>query len=252
VSYWIGKFLSPLLLPPLCLILPMLLALACMRRYPVFARRLLGLSLAGLYILATPICGALLLWSLGYHDPVDPRAAANSQAIVLLGGGVTDQAFEFGGASLRSLTLERARYAAKLQRDTGLPLLATGGDPAQIGASEAELMARFLGDEMGVETRWLERRARNTAENAKLSAAILAHHQVRRVLLVTHAWHMRRAVAAFRHAGLEPVAAPTGITRMGWPSLFELLPSGPGMQASYYALHEWVGIVWYRWSYGHS
>jgi uncharacterized SAM-binding protein YcdF (DUF218 family) len=66
-----------------------------------------------------------------------------------------------------------------------------------------------------------------------------------RVYLVTHAWHMRRALLAFRRAGL--LTTPSPVQRDAVPDLrvASFLPSARGWQESYYAMHELIGLAWY-------
>ncbi|MNT55386.1 hypothetical protein D3C72_1926190 [compost metagenome] len=71
-------------------------------------------------------------------------------------------------------------------------------------------MADSLRDDFGVTVRWQEGRSRTTWENAQFSAEVLLPQGVKRVVLVTHAWHMPRAVWSFRKAGFEVVPAPVG------------------------------------------
>ena len=106
------------------------------------------------------------------------------------------------GADVGPLTLERLRRAADLQRETGLPLLVTAGVTTRGAPPLAELMRQTLEESFRVPVRWVEPAARNTAENATRSAAILAPEGIASVLLVTHAWHMRRARAEVGRAGL--------------------------------------------------
>ena len=69
---------------------------------------------------------------------------------------------------------------------------------------------------------------------------------MQRAFLVTHAWHMRRAVLAFARAGLEVVPAP--VRRDPGPRWVaeELVPRTSAWLRSYYALHEWAGYLQYR------
>ena len=69
---------------------------------------------------------------------------------------------------------------------------------------------------------------------------------VKRIVLVTDAWHSRRAAIEFRLSGLDVVTAPTGI--LGTPpfSLYQLVPNVEGLQYSHVALREMLGVVWYE------
>jgi uncharacterized SAM-binding protein YcdF (DUF218 family) len=143
------------------------------------------------------------------------------------------------------LTLERTRAGAALQRRTGLPVLVSGGHVGDSDMSLAGMMARSLHDDFGVPTRWTEDRSRDTWENAAFSAAILKPAGITRVYVVTNFWHMRRALLAFRAAGLDPVAAPVRMPY--WPpfSLSQLVDRTSAWTRSYDSLHEWVGLLYY-------
>jgi len=100
-----------------------------------------------------------------------------------------------------------------------------------------------------VPVKWLETRSRDTIENARFSKELLNAAGVRRIYLVTHAWHMRRAVQLFEKAGLTVVPAPTVFTIL---SRYEYrlpgyLPSAHAFQLSSIALHERWGYWWSQW-----
>jgi uncharacterized SAM-binding protein YcdF (DUF218 family) len=170
---------------------------------------------------------------------LDPKQAADGEALVILGGGVRRNAAEFGGDTLGRLTLERVRYGARLARATRLPVLVSGGS-VHGGTAEATLMKRVLQDEYNVEVHWSEERSRDTRSNALEAAAILLPAGIKRVILVTHAAHMPRASGEFASAGLQVIAAPTVIpgARFTFGHPVELLPSLSALQGSYYALYE--------------
>ena len=111
--------------------------------------------------------------------------------------------FRSGRDLVGPVTLMRLRAAARLHRETGLPVLVSGGAPDGPGESEARLMARSLKEDFGITARWLEEQSTNTAGNAILSAPLLHEANVRRILLVTDAVHMPRARWAFERVGLE-------------------------------------------------
>jgi uncharacterized SAM-binding protein YcdF (DUF218 family) len=110
-------------------------------------------------------------------------------------------------------------------------------------------MARALRDELGAEVRWIEPRSANTWENARESASILAAAGVRRVFLVTHAWHMPRAAACLRAHGIDVVEAPTGFRGPAFEGAASLVPSWSAIRDSSLALHEMLGRLWYAVAY---
>jgi uncharacterized SAM-binding protein YcdF (DUF218 family) len=93
--------------------------------------------------------------------------------------------------------------------------------------------------------RWQEDASRDTWENARDSAAILQAAGIRSVFVVTHAWHMRRALVAFRRFGLQATPAPVPFSRVVPFEIGAFIPRASSWSASYYALHEWIGDAWY-------
>jgi uncharacterized SAM-binding protein YcdF (DUF218 family) len=146
--------------------------------------------------------------------------------------------------------LERLRRAARLQRETGLPLLVSGGKLPDFTLSHAAAMAQALEVDLRVPVRWREELSRTTAENAVYSARLLKADGIGRVLLVTTAWHMPRALQAFRAAGLDPIAAPTGFAGPANWYWENMLPSAARLQASTWACHEILGRLWYQLANG--
>jgi uncharacterized SAM-binding protein YcdF (DUF218 family) len=85
-----------------------------------------------------------------------------------------------------------------------------------------------------------------------MSAEILSAAGIKRIVLVTQAFHMPRSRLLFEQAGFEVIAGPTGFKGLGAaPSVFDWIPSASAMQNSYYALHEWLGIAWAKLSQRH-
>lgn len=197
------------------------------------------IALLALLVLSLPLVGNALLARLEVYPPIGPMQLAQTQAIVVLGGGSYYGAPEYGGDTVSNATLERLRYAARLARDSRLPLLVTGGAPYG-GRPEAESMKEVLERDFGVSVRWTESRSRDTVENAAFAAALLKTAGITRIALVSHGWHLRRAVALFERETLRVTAAPTAFTTRSPSLLQELLPGG-GMGTSRRALSEYLG-----------
>lgn len=226
--------LSALLLPPTGLALLTVLALLLGRRAVAL------LAMLTLVALSMPLVSMPLLASLAVSPDVGPVPGA----IVVMGADV-DRLDAAPGAALGSLSLERVRAGAALQRGSGLPVLVTGGLVNGLPIPVGTLMADSMGREFMVPVRWTEAASLTTWDNAALSAPLLRAAGIARVHVVTHAWHMRRSILAWRRFGIDGVAAP--VRPDPWPTgrLSDFVPSTAAWQDSFFAIHEWVGLAVY-------
>jgi uncharacterized SAM-binding protein YcdF (DUF218 family) len=243
ISWLLTNLLAAFLLPPGNGLLLVVLGWALWRRRPRLARGLVGGGAALLVVLSLPAVGDALLRTLE-GGPVSAEALRRAHAIVVLGGGRYRAAPEYGGDTVSTMTLARLRYAARLQRETGLPILVTGGRPDGGGSSEAEAMRAALQRDFGVPVRWVEGNSDDTRQNAQFSVELLKRDGISSALLVTHAWHMPRAVRSFAAAGITVVPAPTAFHREPLTPL-DFVPRPEGLERSRHAMHEWIGKVWY-------
>ncbi|MFL9925742.1 YdcF family protein [Herbaspirillum lusitanum] len=253
-SVLLSQFAGAALLPPMNFVLLCALGLLLRRRWPKLGTSLCWLSLALLLVLSTRVGSLWLVRPLETsHAPLTGSAAEISQgaqAIVVLGGGRLSNAPEFGSSDQPSAaTLARLEYAAYLHRATGLPLLVTGGKPDGSRESEAGLMARSLQRDFEVKARWIEGESDNTQQNAVMSAAMLKPAGISKVLLLTDAMHMERSMKAFGQTELAAVAAPTGFISYQRSLSTDYLPNAGALALSSYAMHEWIGLLWYRLRY---
>lgn len=246
--------LATLLLPPVPLLLLILIGALMLRRRALGWLPLLA-GLAGLWAICTPAAGHWLIDRLTQPPPVltagqvQALRGAPQTAIVVLGAGRYPWAPEYGSAVLKPLAAERLHYGVRLAHRTGLPLAFSGGvgHGSENGPSEAEAAAAMLAEDYGLALRWQESRSRDTTENARYSVQMLRRDGITRIVLVTHGFHMRRALAAFERAAadggpaIEIVPAPTG-TRPSRPlRASDLMPEPEGYRLSWIALHEWLG-----------
>ncbi|AEB60120.1 YdcF family protein [Ectopseudomonas mendocina] len=252
----IRYILKQLLMPPGILLLLMLLGWWLRRRFPRLAFTCFVTGFGGLWLMSLP---AVMQWSAGLleREPALEEArwatlAQRADAIVILGAGREQNDPGWGGADQPGLmALERLRYAARLARASGLPMAATGGLHYGQPPSEAALMADAMKRDYGLEIRWLEEQSRTTWENAVLSADLLQPQGVRRVVLVTQAWHMPRARWSFEQAGFEVISAPMGYLSAGYARpLGGWLPESRVIWQSSQLLNEAIGLLAYPIVYG--
>jgi uncharacterized SAM-binding protein YcdF (DUF218 family) len=236
-SVLVKAVLKAIVLPPTGSLLLVFIGLSLPLRYWRLRPILAWTGAISLLLLSMPAIAAFLVRCLDTSPPLDLQQAASAQAIVILGGGTRRDAAEYGGDTLGHLTLERVRYGARVARQTGLPILVTGGSVFG-GETEAKLMTAALGAEYGVPVRWVEDRSRTTHENAVNSAQILHAAHIDRVVLVAHSFDMPRVRSEFAAVGIAIIPAPTQIPSPGPNALVDYAPSISGLYTSYYAIYE--------------
>ena len=247
MSWFITNFIATFLLPPLSLFLLLTLGIFLLDRHRKLAKPLIITALGSFWIASTPYFaeGALNLLE-ARTTPLDIRLQ-KADAIVILGGGTYFHAPEYGvHDTIAAPTLVRLRYGAKLQRETGKPILVTGGKPLGNSGSEAQQMRMSLEQDFRVPAHWTEDESNNTFENAHHSFRILQQAGIRKIYLVTHAWHMPRAAKVFRRAGFEVIEAPTAFTTRYRTDLLTFLPQASSLYDSKIFMHEVIGLLWYR------
>lgn len=203
--------------------------------------------LAG-WIFSLPVTGHGLMRLLGTDSlcpPID-TLEGKADAIVILGGGMRERAPEYAERpEISSNALERLRHAARLQKRTGVPILVSGGSPHGRTA-EAVVMGETLLVDFGIRARWVEEGSRTTRENASGSALILKGAGIQRIYLVSQGWHLARAVPAFERVGFRVIPSGTGCEAHEPPGPIDFLPSPHGVELNYWAIHEWLGGLWYQ------
>lgn len=248
----IGYAIKLLLLPPASLLFLVFIGLIFRKRR--FGLPLLTMSLLCLLLLSLPV--VVSEWARHWERFLPLQSGDvqkfKPQALVVIGGGIAKNAQEYQApVTLNTRSLLRVRYAARLAKELGLPILVSGGSIFDSEyASEAQLMAEVLEGEFDTPVAWLEQQSRNTAENARYSRALLKAHDINDIVLVTQAYHMPRAAHEFRKAGFNVLPAPTAF--IGYDSEFtwlDLLPSPSALMNSFLLAHESLGMLWYSIRY---
>jgi uncharacterized SAM-binding protein YcdF (DUF218 family) len=230
---------------PLLLAVMGLICLATQRRKT--AAVLLFVGVAMLWALSTHAVAVLLAQkALPQYAVTQPDAlqARGVQAIVVLGGGIVPNAPEYGEPQLNAYSESRLRYGAWLARKTAIPLAYSGGSgwAAASAVSEAVTAQKSLQLAGSQTFKWTESNSRDTRQNARLSAQLLQKDGVQKIALVTHAWHMPRAVQMFEAAGFDVTPAPMGYVLPEEHAWIEWMPTALGLRASRNVLREALAL----------
>jgi len=212
--------------------------------------RLLALGMLGLFLLSWR--PAAWLASRPLEGWYERRAlpAGDAQAIVVLSADVRPPLPERPIPLPDNATYQRCQYAAWLHTHwRALPVLACGGVGPYGGQPFSTVMRRVLqGEGIPGPMIWTEEKSRSTHENAVYGAEILYSRGIRKVVLVTEAYHMPRAVGCFRKQGIEVIPAPCGFRRLDL-RLGYFLPGWKAIDENELTLHESAGLMLY-WARG--
>ncbi len=220
------------------------------KRRKITSRFLMFLAWASLAAFSLPIVSSkLFVWlEAPYVSQANQRNLSDVEAIVVLGGGRERNTPEYGGEDQVSYhSLWRLRYGARLAKEYQLPVIASGGTVYPYEElSEAAIATKVLEEEFGVAHVWQEGNSRDTWQNAQKTAALLNIKEIEKVILVTHAYHMRRAIYAFEQAKVQVVPMPTGFFSGDNNWLNDWLPTASALNKSRIAIHEYLGLAFYR------
>lgn len=246
----VGWLISPLVLALLIIGAALLLAWRGYRRLGLGAGLL---AVLGLWTIATPLVAVSLAYPLERRFPaVLADQAPRADAIVILGGALGGArpperpGFDLGGAA------DRVWHAAALFKAGKAPvvLVSGGNQPGADGMQvEAEAIRSMLWT-LGVPAAAvrLEGLSRNTAENAQQSLGLIREVRAKRVLLVTSAMHMPRALRTFQAAlggsGVTVLPASTDVEALPdtLHPLGRWLPDADSLALSTRALKEYLGL----------
>ncbi len=175
------------------------------------------------------------------------NARPEGDVIVVLGGGVYENSPDLTGNTVPSdEALARIVLAYRLYKNLHLPIIVTGGKLTETDVTEAEVSKRFL-VEFGVSDKdiIIEDKSRTTKENAMLTREILKKHNFKRPILVTTAYHMKRAILCFRLYNIDVIPAPCSfktINKTGY-KVFNYIP---GPANPFPPLKEILGILYMK------
>jgi len=236
------------LAPPAVLILLCLAGALLALSRPVLGILLSLVASICLYAAATPALSSYLLHRAEEGLPANPDLSA-AQAIVVLGGDMHLGNGAGDPDTLGPITLQRVFFAARAYRQLKLPVAVSGGLVRRSQATLGSLMKAALESDLAVPVRWNEDRSRTTFANAQETARLLRAQNITNVVLVTQAWHMKRSLWVFERVGMRPLPWPAPATALHLARVDDYLPSTGALNDSFHALHELIGLIYYRQRY---
>jgi uncharacterized SAM-binding protein YcdF (DUF218 family) len=255
--YFLSKTISYFLTPAGWLVG----TLAAAWLWPRYRRRLVGTSLLIFYVLGNSYLihsHVARLWEIRRDEHVPIRAATDTiqtVAVVLTGGTIHTKLAPAPNRPLLSTQADRLGQALFLYKTGRVQkILISGGETdlaffrndARREGAEGMQFLRLA----GVPARDLlwETQSRNTRENALLSARLLRkHYKTNRCVVVTSAFHMRRALACFERVGIRATPfAGAYLQQPTNPVLADvLLPHEQTFADAMRLIKEMVGYVTY-------
>ena len=208
-----------------------------------------------LYVFSIPAISDRLLYSLEsqYRGP-DVVDLSNLDIVVVLGAGYLSSGGFREYAEPSGLEYARVFGGVKAFKNSGAgSLVFCEGRRDDAQESGAEVMKAFA-IELGVSEDKIitEDRSQNTMENCMELKRLLDPKKQRNIGLVTSASHMPRSECVFRKVFPEDTIVPIPVGYLYNPEnefLKRMIPSARALQTSTEAVHEWVGMLWYKIRY---
>lgn len=243
-----GKIAEMLLAPANLLLLALWAAVILSARgRERISRHVVALCASLLLVLALVPLGEWLLTPLEDRFPPPAELPATVDGVIILGGTVNPVLSAARGQPSLNGAAERLLALVELERRyPSARLIFTGGSGSVLRQDLKEApVARQALDRLGMDTGKVtfESQSRTTWENAVLSRDLATPRPGQTWLLVTSAWHMPRSVGAFRAAGWDVTAYPVDYATTGRRAG---LGHGINMPMLTLALHEWLGLAYYR------
>jgi len=246
--YFIASKIAWFFLEPLHVLAIFILALALTRW---MGSRITGV-LSAVTLTCTLLLGTTPIWnSLLYEQETAhvPQTPERIEGIIILGGSINELVTEAHDQVSLNGAAERLTEALRLMRRyPEIPVVFSGfsGRFVRGALSESDVALRFFDEALGSTDRiLLENQSRNTFENALYTKDLIGFAGNKPWLLVTSAFHMKRAHEIFKDRGINVVPYPVDF-RSKVPSTEFRWNLSHGSDQLKILLHEWIGIWVYR------
>jgi uncharacterized SAM-binding protein YcdF (DUF218 family) len=252
--FYFIKILSFLILPPGLFILILFFIFLFINNKKI-CKRLILLLILIIYLTSINPVKYFLFKNLEknyyfYADIKDKSFYNNIPAVVILGAGTLNNNKIYNFSGLPGEAVKRVLGGWKAAKNSNMVILLSGGNVLRIKKqnTESALMLNFL-KELKFDSKKiiLESKSRNTHENAEFSSKILKNLKMNKVVLVTSAYHMKRAVFSFNKFGIEAVPLPVDFRSYNTKenTVYEFFPEISQLNDSVRAVREYMALIYY-------
>jgi len=250
--FLLSKLLSFLTQPLAWVALLLLAGVWLLKTQPRWALKTNTAALGLLLLLGwEPLPNMAIRYLESQYPAREPGHHWTTQAGVIVLGGALESAYIWtnpGQSALNDAAERLTEVAPLLRQQPHLKVLFTGGEGELFGAgpSEAERARQFFAAQgLAPDKLLLESGSRTTFENAVLSRQVPGVDATKPWLLMTSAYHMPRAMAAFERVGWNVTAYPVDF-RSGLATPWTQYSMDQGVKRWRLALHELLGLLAYR------
>ncbi|MCX7965926.1 MAG: YdcF family protein [Syntrophorhabdaceae bacterium] len=244
--FFIKKLITFLIIPPgIIIVLLFVSAFFIKKRW-----KIVNIALAGIIYLISiePVKDMFIIPLEDAYNIPSIESIKTCDAYVVLGGGLNENAPDLvGEGQLTSESLPRVIDAYRLYRMERKPIILSGGR-VYGKKPEAEVAKRFL-ISLGVSEKDIitEENSKDTYENAQLVKEILSKKGLKRIVLITSAFHMKRSEQLFKKHFSFVLPYPTGYrTSRSDYTIMSYMPHGENIAFVAYSVKEYLGILFYR------
>ncbi len=233
--------LRSILTTPITLILILLVLSLFVKKF--LSKALVAISIVILYLCGiTPFADKLI--SPLERSYKQEKIGDKLEYIVVLGGGVLPRRPTLGPETLKCSTISRLEVAQVIFRQRKGNIIVICGGPVEKGfdVGVARISKEFL-KKIKIDQVISENRSKNTYENLKEAKRIVGKSKF---FLVTSAYHMKRAMLCAKKLGMHPVPVLAEYRKKGRYQKRDFVPKAENIQTVELAIHEYLGILWYK------
>ncbi|HOJ70289.1 MAG TPA: YdcF family protein [Syntrophorhabdaceae bacterium] len=244
--FFLKKLITYSIVPPGIIIILLILSAIFLRKRLRFFIIIVALAIYALSI--EPVKDIFIIPLEDAYKPPSINDVKSCDAYVVLGGGINENAPGLDGeGQLSNDSLPRVVEAYRLYIRHKRPIILSGGKVYGI-KEEAEIAKKFL-ISLGVDETYIitEGKSRDTHENALFVKEILEKKGVKKAVLITSAFHMKRSVQLFRRYFPQILPYPTGYrTSRSVYTVMSYMPDAGNITYIAYSLKEYMGILFYK------